>query len=662
MWMLITLLWRITSRLLRRLGRGALLVPVAAVGMVVLGVTVWTVAAVAVAAVLAIRRPSAAGGLLPVALICAGLWGLGLAAATPGMVTWTAMPAFSAQVQTPLSRVILQAPAGKPLAGRMWVQVPAGKPLTYRGPAGQSVTYRAAGSAGPASQSVTYRAAGSAGPAGRKTIVDRRVPPPSPQMRHLYVIPGKPGGPGNWVAVPGKPGAGSGVAGPGKPGAGLSPFPGNVTAVPGKPGGPGTWTAVKGGAPGTWTAIKGGPPAVLFGRPQPRAGFMRSWLLVPLALLMLTIGLWLMPQSLARLRQRAGPLVPYLRHRAREIGWGLALAPATAIGMSVFGVSPWTVAAVTAAVVITIWWPKAAADLVPFVLVALALRGFQLAVHWQSLSAGMNGPGVPYGLVTVDGRQSALVAGAEASALLAFGAWLVPRTPRMGGVFGSETDADLAGRVARLTESRGHAVDAAAAELRRIERDLHDGAQARLVALGMNLRAVERVLPTSPQAALALIGEARETSVRALSELRDLIRGICPPVLADRGLGHAVQALVLDTPLPTALEVDLPGRPAAPVESACYFAVAEALANAVKHSGARHAGIRIQHAEGMLRIEVADDGVGGADPAQGTGLQGVERRLGTFDGIMAVSSPPGGPTMIVMEVPCALLSPKTCSC
>jgi signal transduction histidine kinase len=499
---------------------------------------------------------------------------------------------------------------------------------------------------------VTYRAAGSAGPAGRKTIVDWRVPP-SPKMVHLYVIPGKPGGPGNWVAVPGKPGAGNWVAVQGTPGARLSPFPGNVTTGPFKPG-----------APGTWTAVKGRPPMAVFGSPQPQAGFMRSWLLVPLALLMLTVGLWLMPQSLARLRQRAGPLVPYLRHRAREIGWGLALAPATAIGMSVFGVSPWTVAAVTAAVVITIWWPKAAADLVPFVLVALALRGFQLAVHWQSLSAGMNGPGVPYGLVTVDGRQSALVAGAEASAFLAFGAWLVPRTigTRMGSVFGSGADADLAGRVARLTESRGHAVDAAAAELRRIERDLHDGAQARLVALGMNLRAVERVLPTSPQAALALIGEARETSVRALSELRDLIRGICPPVLADRGLGHAVQALVLDTPLPTALEVDLPGRPAAPVESACYFAVAEALANAVKHSGARHAGIRIQHAEGMLRIEVADDGVGGADPAQGTGLQGVERRLGTFDGIMAVSSPPGGPTMIVMEVPCALLSPKTCSC
>jgi signal transduction histidine kinase len=178
----------------------------------------------------------------------------------------------------------------------------------------------------------------------------------------------------------------------------------------------------------------------------------------------------------------------------------------------------------------------------------------------------------------------------------------------------------------------------------------------------MNLRAVERVLPSSPNAALALVAEARETSVRALNELRDLIRGICPPVLADRGLGHAVRALALDTPLPVVLDIDLPGRLTAPVESACYFAVAEVLANAVRHGVARQVQVRMQHTGELLRIEVSDDGVGGADPANGTGLQGVEQRLGTFDGILAVSSPPGGPTMIVMEVPCALLSPKTCSC
>jgi signal transduction histidine kinase len=269
-----------------------------------------------------------------------------------------------------------------------------------------------------------------------------------------------------------------------------------------------------------------------------------------------------------------------------------------------------------------------------------------------------------FGAIPVDSSQTSLLAGVEASALLAFGAWLFPRTigahARAKAATGHE--AELAGRVQRLTETRGYALDAAAAELRRIERDLHDGAQTRLVALGMNLRALERMLPASPEAARALAAEAMETSARALSDLRLLVRGIYPPVLADRGLSHAVRALALDAALPVELDVDLPGRLTAPVESACYFAVAEALTNAEKHSGARRVHVRIEHAGGLLRIEVADDGVGGADPARGTGLRGVERRLGTFDGILAVSSPPGGPTMIAMEVPCRLLSPKTSSC
>ena len=231
----------------------------------------------------------------------------------------------------------------------------------------------------------------------------------------------------------------------------------------------------------------------------------------------------------------------------------------------------------------------------------------------------------------------------------------------------------------RLLEAHGFeiaaAVDSAAAELRRVERDLHDGAQARLVALGMNLRAAERLIPTSPQAAMALVAEARETSARALTELRDLIRGVHPPVLADRGLGDAVRALALDAPVGTETDIDLPGRLDPPVESACYFAVAEALANAVKHSGACLVQIRIRYsaaprsarlpavspAAGVLRIEVTDNGAGGADPAKGSGLAGVERRLATFDGIMAVSSPVGGPTMIVMEIPCALSSARTSS-
>ena len=198
--------------------------------------------------------------------------------------------------------------------------------------------------------------------------------------------------------------------------------------------------------------------------------------------------------------------------------------------------------------------------------------------------------------------------------------------------------------------------------LRRIERDLHDGAQARLVALGMSLQAAERLFPASPEAALALVSEAKESSARALTELRDLVRGIYPPVLADRGLADALRALALDTPLPVELDIDLPGAVDLPVASAVYFSVAEALTNVTKHAAARRVRISISHGAGMLRVQITDDGAGGADPALGTGLAGVERRLAAFDGILAVSSPPGGPTIVVIEVPCALSSPKTSSC
>ena len=253
-----------------------------------------------------------------------------------------------------------------------------------------------------------------------------------------------------------------------------------------------------------------------------------------------------------------------------------------------------------------------------------------------------------------------MAAGVAGGLLLLFGLWLVPRTivAHARVLLRPEPNAELADRVEQLTQTRADAVDSAAAELRRVERDLHDGAQARLVALGMSLRAAEHLIPASPQAAVALVAEAREASSKALTELRNLVRGIYPPVLADRGLGEAVRALALDTPLPTETDIILPGRLDAPVESACYFAVAEALTNAVKHSGARQAQVRIRHARGILRAEVTDDGCGGADPAQGSGLAGIERRLGTFDGILAVSSPLGGPTMIVMEIPCELSSPR----
>jgi signal transduction histidine kinase len=211
----------------------------------------------------------------------------------------------------------------------------------------------------------------------------------------------------------------------------------------------------------------------------------------------------------------------------------------------------------------------------------------------------------------------------------------------------------LALRVEQLTESRAETVDTQAAELRRIERDLHDGAQARLVALGMSLAMAEQQLARDPEGARALLTEARTASSDALAELRDLVRGIHPPVLADRGLVGAVQALALAAPLPVTVTADLDGRLPAPVESATYFAVAEALTNVIKHASASAAEVTLRRQGDLLTAVVRDNGHGGAAPEGGTGLRGIERRLSAFDGRLSVTSPPGGPTELVMVLPCA---------
>jgi signal transduction histidine kinase len=331
--------------------------------------------------------------------------------------------------------------------------------------------------------------------------------------------------------------------------------------------------------------------------------------------------------------------------------------------------SGWVVAIllVAAAVALIVALPRAAASVAVVGIGLWGLYGALVAGH-RLLSGGFPSP-VPaapyttwfYGAVPLGG--GVLPAGLEGVALLGFAAALLPRLVTWGA------DAELAGRaqalahrVDRLTETRTGASEVAVAELRRIERDLHDGAQARLVAVGMSLRAAEQLMPTSPDAALALVAEARETSSRALADLRDLVRGIYPPVLADRGLADAVRALALDTPLEVTVDVDVPEEPPMPVAAAVYFGIAEAITNAVVHSGATTVLVHVVHAADMLRVQVTDDGHGGADPSLGTGLAGVERRLAAFDGILAVSSPAGGPTIVVIEVPCVLSSAKTSSC
>jgi len=245
------------------------------------------------------------------------------------------------------------------------------------------------------------------------------------------------------------------------------------------------------------------------------------------------------------------------------------------------------------------------------------------------------------------------------TAMIVVGLWIAPALLAGYGrlahwLLGPSGQAELQLRVRQLAESRAETVDSSASELRRIERDLHDGAQARLVAMGLALDAAGRALDTDPEAARTLLFEARDSSAKALAELRDLVRGIHPPVLADRGLPEAVRAIALDSPLPVRVISEVPGRPPAPVESAAYFAVCELLANVAKHAGARWAEVDLRYGHGMLRVGVADNGGGGADPAAGTGLRGIERRLAAFDGVLAVSSPGGGPTVVTLEVPCEL--------
>ncbi|MFB6891979.1 sensor histidine kinase [Kitasatospora sp. NPDC056327] len=207
-------------------------------------------------------------------------------------------------------------------------------------------------------------------------------------------------------------------------------------------------------------------------------------------------------------------------------------------------------------------------------------------------------------------------------------------------------------RIGELVRSRARLVDAFEAERRRIERDLHDGAQQRLVALRMTLGLARLDAPPDGPLAARLADAHREAG-EVLAGLRELINGIHPQVLTDRGLPEACTDAADRSPVPVTTRFAVPGRLPAPVESAGYFAVTETLANVAKHSGARAATVEGRYADGRLTIEVTDDGRGGADPGRGTGLTGLADRVAVVDGTLTVSSPPGGPTLVRVEIPCA---------
>jgi signal transduction histidine kinase len=215
-------------------------------------------------------------------------------------------------------------------------------------------------------------------------------------------------------------------------------------------------------------------------------------------------------------------------------------------------------------------------------------------------------------------------------------------------------EAELRARLDELQSSRARLVEVSMFERRRLERDLHDGAQQRLVALSLQLGLARRRLDAgNPGAAGAMLDAARDELARALEELRELARGIHPAVLTDRGLAAAVEALAERAPLTVSLDEMPPERLPAPVEAAAYFVVAEALTNVVKYAGASHAGVRVARSDGYAVVEVRDDGVGGADPAGGTGLRGLADRLAALDGRLEVHSPPGVGTLVRARVPCA---------
>jgi signal transduction histidine kinase len=210
---------------------------------------------------------------------------------------------------------------------------------------------------------------------------------------------------------------------------------------------------------------------------------------------------------------------------------------------------------------------------------------------------------------------------------------------------------ELEHQVEHLTQSRTGAVDAADAERRRLERDLHDGTQQRLVALAMNLGLARVQAQTAEQAHQAL-AEAHEDAKTALAELRNLVRGLHPAVLEDRGLDAALSGLAARMPIPVRLTVDLPRRPPATIEAVAYFVVSEGLTNITKHAQASQAEVVVQRAGDRLHVIVSDDGVGGADPARGTGLAGLAQRAASVDGTLEIASPPGGPTLITVDLPC----------
>jgi signal transduction histidine kinase len=341
------------------------------------------------------------------------------------------------------------------------------------------------------------------------------------------------------------------------------------------------------------------------------------------------------PAPLKRLSRRG--IVAAVRSRAtwRQLGYHLLAGPALAVaGVAVLGV--W-LAGVLYSLVFTYAWALPPSGLL--------WRGQHSGAAADSLAHWLLG--VPADLyLTVVGILLLIAAPRLTGAVAGLDAKAARR------LLGPSRTEELEHRVEHLAQTRAGVVDAADAERRRLERDLHDGTQQRLVALAMNLGMAKAQATTAEQARQA-IAEAHDEAKAALFELRNLIRGLHPAVLEDRGLDAALSGVVARTPIPVRLTTDLTRRPPPVIEAVAYFVVSEALTNVAKHAEASQAEVFVQRSGDRLHVIVSDDGVGGADPARGTGLAGLAKRASSVDGTFEITSPPGGPTLLTVDLPCA---------
>jgi signal transduction histidine kinase len=352
--------------------------------------------------------------------------------------------------------------------------------------------------------------------------------------------------------------------------------------------------------------------------------------------LRVTAGVEIPPQPAALKSLSARSAVVAVRSRAtwRQLGYHLLAGPAlAAAGAGVLGV--WLAGVLYASVYAYAW--------------ALPREG----LLWRGQFAGAPADGLAPWLLGVPADAYLTAAGI----LLLIGApWLTGAVAALDAraarsLLGPSRTEELEHRVEHLAQTRAGVVDAADAERRRLERDLHDGTQQRLVALAMNL-GMARAEATTAEQAHQVIAEAHEDAKAALFELRTLLRGLHPAVLEDRGLDAALSGVAARTPVPVRLTVDLPRRPPPVIEAVAYFVVSEALTNVAKHAQASQAEVFVQRAGDRLHVIVSDDGVGGADAARGTGLAGLAKRASSVDGTFEIASPPGGPTLLTVDLPC----------